>query len=339
MLTKLKAKNFRCYKNKSFEFDKHVTVIIGPNDRGKSTIVNLLRWITLNRPSGRTVIKRGAKVASGSLQIGGVTIKKVLSRSPSYHIDGKSYKAFGTKLPAVVHDIAQLTELNFQRQHESAFWLSLTPGQVAKELNGIVDLQSIDAVQASLAKQIRETSAQIRVVEERHRRARTERQALAWVRHFDARITRLEAIASRYRAKSHRIAQIASALNMAVQADSTRQRLLAGLPIAHRAILAGRKLRAASGRLAGLCAIYGAATSAQSHLIEPPAANQNGRKAIAMASQIAKLRGAIDTVSKHKQGLDQCKRKLAKKTRRFEKALNGRCPSCGGILTNTMKLY
>lgn len=340
MLKKLTARNFRVYKKKSFAFHKHVTVIIGPNDRGKSTIVNLIRWLCLNRPSGRTVIRRGSKEARGSLQIDGSVLSKILRRSAVYRVGDKHLKAFGTRLPEDVRELANVSEINFQRQHESSFWLALSPGQVAKELNSIVDLESIDAVQSSLAKQIRETSNAIRITEQRYAAARETRRSLAWVRQFDVAISRAERAASRYRAKSRTLAAVASAHQLAVDADATRRHLSVGLPIAHRAAVAGRKMRGAAVQLARLNALYGAAASAQSRLADGPLPDFSaGRQALDRGARLKALRQLQKRIERQTKEVARCQRKLNKTKAKLEKRMGGRCPTCGGILTDQMQLY
>ena len=59
----------------------------------------------------------------------------------TYGVEGKTYEAFGNDVPPAVSKLLGLAEVNFQGQHDAAFWFGLSPGQLAKELNKIVDLE------------------------------------------------------------------------------------------------------------------------------------------------------------------------------------------------------
>lgn len=143
-LQKLRLKNFQRHDKFVVEFDPFVTTIVGSTNAGKSSIVRALRWIFLNRPSGDSFVRHGRTETSVTATIDGVKLKRSKGDENLYELDGKQYKAFGTTVPDECRSFHGITSVNIQRQHDSYYWLSMSAGDVAKELNEIVDLESID---------------------------------------------------------------------------------------------------------------------------------------------------------------------------------------------------
>lgn len=99
MISSIKLQNFRLYKNSSFEFDKAVNIIVGPNTCGKTSLLEAILVIT----SGGSFRARDADLvgfnknyatieaeADGHNRI--VKITKDGLASKTLYIDGKEYK-------------------------------------------------------------------------------------------------------------------------------------------------------------------------------------------------------------------------------------------------------
>lgn len=63
VIKRIVIQNFMAHKSTSLELARGVTVITGPNNTGKSAIVEAIRSIAQNPPSGRTAIRHGEKSA------------------------------------------------------------------------------------------------------------------------------------------------------------------------------------------------------------------------------------------------------------------------------------
>ena len=100
------------------------------------------------------MIKRRQKnAASVSLLVGKTSVKRFRSKAKNhYFVDEKKLEGFDTNVPKPIADLLQMDELNFQTQHNYLFWFTLTPGQVAKELNTIVNLDLIDTTLKTLSR-------------------------------------------------------------------------------------------------------------------------------------------------------------------------------------------
>lgn len=197
MLSQLILTNFQRHKKLKIKLAA-VTTIVGRTDAGKSAIIRALRWVSRNRPAGSSFIRHGAKKASTTIRIRtspSSTQKITRTRTKSkntYSIDGKPLKAFGSDVPAPVAEVLKITDDNFQLQHDAPFWISLSPGQLSRALNEVVDLESIDHSLAWLNRELRDAAAEIKVVEERLKDASDEKERLSSVVELDRRLREAE---------------------------------------------------------------------------------------------------------------------------------------------------
>ena len=193
----LTLRNFQRHAKLTIEFDPNITTLVGDTNVGKSSIVRALRWVVTNRPSGDGFIRHGKEKASVSLKMAdGTTIKRTKGKEENaYHLNDQEYKAFGQGVPEQCSAVMGLSSVNFQRQHDPYFWLSLSPGDVAKELNEIVDLDSIDSAFAWLASETRRTKAEKEVVDSRLTKAEAEKENLKWSYEAMEEAERLEEMA------------------------------------------------------------------------------------------------------------------------------------------------
>lgn len=183
MFEKLTLKNFQCHKRLNITFGKHVTTIVGPSDVGKSAVIRALKWLVANKPSGDAFRKEGTKQTFVGLKFDGgrKLVRRKGNSTNEMILDDKEYKAFGTDVPETISDAINISELNFQGQHDSPFWFSETAGQVSRELNAIVNLDVIDSTLKNIASELRKAKSAKEVGEERLREAKEERDNLSYV--------------------------------------------------------------------------------------------------------------------------------------------------------------
>ncbi len=191
-LTKLDVTNFQKHKRLVVELDPLVTTIVGDNDRGKSSLVRAIRWLCLNRPQGHGFLRRGAKYVKVSLEADSHTIIRKKGKSNTYTLDDKVFSAVAASVPDQIKSLLNLDEVNFQRQHESAFWFFKTPGQVSKELNSIINLGEIDNTLAVVASNTRRCTQELESCEENLKEAQRRLDSLAWVEEADTLLTQAE---------------------------------------------------------------------------------------------------------------------------------------------------
>lgn len=193
MLEKLLAKNFQCHKRLEVSFDPRVTVLCGPSDAGKSALLRLLRWIATNRPNGDSYLRHGADYVAGHLWLDGRKIQRERAGGDnSYWLDGNKYQAFGQGVPEDVLNVLNISPTSFQMQHDPVFHFSLSPGEVSRELNAVVNLDLIDSTLANLNLQHKRARDTLRVSEERLAAASARRDNLAWVKEADTCLQKVE---------------------------------------------------------------------------------------------------------------------------------------------------
>lgn len=183
MFKALYIQNFQKHKRIKVEFDPCVTVLTGSSDIGKSAILRALRWLCLNSPQGSAFIKTGTKGTSVKLVLSGEELitRKRTKNENLYKANEKEFKSFGTGVPAEIAELLKVSDLNFQQQHDSPFWLSLSASEVSKQLNTIVDLSVIDNVLASASRRMKSTAKELQVCEKRLKSAKADKESLEWV--------------------------------------------------------------------------------------------------------------------------------------------------------------
>lgn len=206
MLEKVHIYNFQRHKFLEVIFGEDITSIIGLNDAGKSAIMRALRWLCLNIPPKKNMIRFGAKFARVILWVGGHKIVRQQGKSGNfYKVDGKVLRFDHTlkrnTVPKEVQDILKIGPDNFQRQHDEFFWLSQSPGQISKELNKIVNLQAIDTSLAYINSKHRRVKTELEVSQDRLDNARGEYNNLKWVYACKERLDHIGELGARVRKK------------------------------------------------------------------------------------------------------------------------------------------
>jgi predicted ATP-dependent endonuclease of OLD family len=183
MLKKLILRNFQAHKKLELEFDPHVTTIVGPTDKGKTSALRGIGFICLNKPAGDAYTRFGAKHATGILEFDeSVLVRRKGKKVNTYKLDGKQYKSFGAgKVPDAVAEALNISAINFQRQMDAPFWFTESAGQVSKNLNEIVNLSVIDTTLANIASEVRQAKAVMMVSKERYQQFKDKVEELKWV--------------------------------------------------------------------------------------------------------------------------------------------------------------
>lgn len=162
MLKSIHIKNFQSHKDTLLEFDEGTNAFIGPSDSGKTAIFRALKWVVENRPSGQDFHSWWKGDPSVTVELGDDT-KVTRERAKSeniYRVNGAVLKAFGQRVPQEVQHALNLSPINFQWQMDSPFLLSQSSGEVARYLNSVVNLESIDLALANIERRLRNEKAE-----------------------------------------------------------------------------------------------------------------------------------------------------------------------------------
>ena len=182
MIEELLLKNFQTHEKLKIVFDPMVTVIVGKTDSGKSSVIRALRWVLLNQPRGAAFVRHGETGSGVRVKIDGEVITRGKEGDQNtYSIGDSSWTAFGTTIPEKITKFTQIDELNFQQQHDSPFWLSLSAGEVSRRLNAIVDLEIIDKVSSGIKSKLQDQKRQVELNLNKLRIEKESLESNAWV--------------------------------------------------------------------------------------------------------------------------------------------------------------
>lgn len=174
MIQSITIKNFQSHKKTHLAFSKGVNVIVGLSDCGKSSIIRAIRWCLFNKPSGDDFVSWWSSKCSVTVAFtDGSWIKRQRKGSSSIYklfTDSKQvFKAFGQNVPEEISKHANIHDINCQFQLDSPFLLSQSPGDVAKTLNEVADLEVIDRTLGNLNSSTREENQRIEIVKEKEK--------------------------------------------------------------------------------------------------------------------------------------------------------------------------
>lgn len=211
---RLTIRNFQKHRKLVMELPPGVTSITGDTDRGKSAILRALIWVLTNQPSGAKFISHGEKGASVTLEWGDNWLKR--SRGAGginkYVLNGKTFVAFGEKVPEEISQLLNITDLNIQQQHDRSFWFHISPSEAARRLNAIIDLSLIDDAQASASARTKKANNALEFIKQRKVDAAAELDRLAYVPDFAAEVAELEELQRKLDLKQNQIEDLAHAL-------------------------------------------------------------------------------------------------------------------------------
>ncbi len=176
----------------SLEFDDLITTLTGPSDRGKSSVIRALRWLCLNRAPKQHINLKSEDASVKLVVDGHIIIRKQGPGKNLYILDGRKFRSFNKKVPDEIAAILNISELNFQRQLDPHFWISLPPPQLSKELNKLVDLEVIDRSISNINHKLRKTKIEVEISEDRLKKLRQEKKSLAWTIEADIQLREIE---------------------------------------------------------------------------------------------------------------------------------------------------
>jgi len=168
-LTKIELENYRGYKKETIEFTNGLNTFIGDGASGKSSILKAIKFVIENDQSGKNPstwildkkdkIKKGEHCAVTLYTDTGHKIKRERTSSKNmYVIDNKEplFNFGKSGIPEEVKEIFNINDVNLQSQFEPHFLISEKPGQIAKTLNKMVNLEIIDKSISNIKSIVRE---------------------------------------------------------------------------------------------------------------------------------------------------------------------------------------
>jgi exonuclease SbcC len=197
MISLLEVINFQSWKRGVFHLHQGVNIFVGTSDSGKSSIVRAFDWVLKNnKPSSGDAFRSDwggdtkiiAHIDDHNL------IRKKTNTKNLYKLDKGTFKAFGQGTPEEVDKLVNLSDINWQRQHDSPFLLSKTPGEVARVLNEIVHLEKIDSSLTAATSKLRSLNQDLRTEEEEVTELRAKLKSFSYLDDMEEEISVLAKI-------------------------------------------------------------------------------------------------------------------------------------------------
>lgn len=173
MIKKIRLENFLAHGSTEFELDKGMTVLTGPNNSGKSSIVEALRCISTN-PTPKYFIRHGAKKAKVELELeDGVRVVWIREKGHArYEVyangqeEPEVYAKFGRKPPEDVLNLIRLNlvplengnslDVHIGNQRNPVFLLDQSPGVAAQFFASSSEAAHLLAMQTELKNKVKD---------------------------------------------------------------------------------------------------------------------------------------------------------------------------------------
>jgi len=192
MIKKLIVKNFQSHKKTILKFVPGLNVIVGSSDSGKSSLFRAMRWLAFNRPQGSAFQSHwgGDTEVKVRLEEGYITRHK--GKENKYIVNDEILKAVRSDVPTEVSKMLDMPAINWQDQFDAHFLLSRSPGEVARTLNELVDLDEIDQGLSKADAMLRQNKSSIKYETERLEELRGKKKEYAYLKDMESDLKEME---------------------------------------------------------------------------------------------------------------------------------------------------
>lgn len=194
-LFSLTIENFQSHEKTRLKLHQGINALVGDSDCGKSAVMRALLWCITNAPQGVAHVSNWAKNKKGDIKercevcigaSGGVVTRTRSKDENGYMLDdgspeARKFSALRTDVPAEVADALNVGPVNIQRQLDPPFLISATPGEAARYINSLVDLQVIDEALSVVNGMNRDTANELKFSQAAQEKRQAELDALDWV--------------------------------------------------------------------------------------------------------------------------------------------------------------
>lgn len=217
MLSRLTLENWQVHESLELTFDPHITIIKGPNDSGKSSIVRALKWVSghtvrdfsTHGQDGATVVEATYRSRTDPDQV--LVVKRVFQKNRYlFYVNGVSYE--GARLPE------ELEIASFICQFDPLFWVASSKRELAEDIDRVTKANVFSAAESWISKErfglreaISQTRRRLEITEKRL-------EVLASLPHYQEKVQQLQALVKRrsYYGRVFQLFQEARALRRAV---------------------------------------------------------------------------------------------------------------------------
>jgi DNA repair exonuclease SbcCD ATPase subunit len=339
MLESIEFENFQGHETIRIDLDPKVTTIVGPTDSGKTSVIRGLGWVALNRPSGASLVRKGAKLAKARLKVDGKTVVRIQGKARNeYDLNGKVFKAFGKgTVPSPVARLLKMDPVNFQWQLDPPFWFTESAGQVSKNLNRIVNLEVIDRTMELAAQGVRRAAQVLDTSKARLAAADLEVRKRKWIVEYHDELQRIISLQAAYQEKYALRGRCEVLLAALLKAQDDVRSLESALDSGRKLLTLGERLAEVTADAAKLKA-YRDRIRELVRIIQRPIPDDIGpllrlrKEADELAERRRRLEYGAEELHQAEARVCDTRTRLAEATRRLATLTEGlpqTCPICG----------
>lgn len=200
MIKKLSIYNFQSHEESHLKFHDGVNIIVGSSDSGKSAIIRALRWLVYGKPRGEGFCSWWGGETRVEIETETHTIIRTKEKDRNEYqlipTEGKKliFNAFGNDVPEEVLKVLNMDDINLQRQGDSPFLISNSPGEVAQHFNRMAQLERIDLGLKNISSSIRESSQKKKFTEQEYQRKKKELGEYKYLDDLETEVGELETL-------------------------------------------------------------------------------------------------------------------------------------------------
>ena len=193
MIQSIHIKNFQSHKDTYIEFSNGINILVGQSDSGKSSILRALNWVSNNKPSGDSFRSNWGGDTSVKIVLDdGNIIERIKDKDNIYKLNDLEFKSFGQDVPEEIKKAINFSDVNFQYQMDAPFLLSKSPGEVARYLNKIVNLDEIDLSISNISSLLRKKNQEKEFKENNLTNLKKEKEGYNWINSAERLLKRAE---------------------------------------------------------------------------------------------------------------------------------------------------
>ena len=335
MIKEMLFKNFEIHKYFKVKLDPHITSLIGPSDIGKSSTLRGLEWLTTNKYDGKadSFIQDESKPAFVGIKTDNGSVSRKKGKGINiYKLNGQVLEAFGAGVPDEVQEFLRMTKLNFQSQFDAPYWFHISPGEVSKQLNQIVDLEIIDNSLSKLKSKVGIKNTEVKLSQGRLNEAETILNQMAFMKPMMKEYMRLEKLELAVEKKGSHINSLALSIKGiergALKAEALRKAHSGG----SRLMKIANRWEDKAGEVENLSILV---KDLEKNMAVSEAVIPNIKPLISITNKWVKAKQFCDGLSKHiteiiseKETGCQREKELSSKEKKLKKIMGKTCPLC-----------
>jgi len=334
MIDKLLIRNFGTHQKLDIDFGSGVNSIIGKNFEGKSTIIRAIKWVVRNRPSGDSFINWNSEKASVRIISGKNKITRSKGKSINvYKLDDKEFKAFGNNVPDEIQQTLNISDINFQGQHDAPFWFCEIPAEVSRQLNAIVNLKVIDDTLSSIDSSLRENRVVIKVISKRIEEYKETWDGLEYVTILDTDLVGVESLEKRYTEIARGRVLLDEVLKSVVLHSTRRENARRAVCDSKSALSAGDRYQKITNDIEKLSKLVKNGGYYQKQVDnKPPSINyitKLKKEWVTLKKETEKLEGLLDNIEERTEQIETAKKELNQWQKELKEIMGKNCPMCG----------